>query len=105
MDFCEIARFVHHAVGIHADNLSGNRTVYDGGDFRDNFLEVAPFFCNQARIRRNAADDAKFVCFADMRNVCSINKQFQTQDFLFHNIEISSTEDTVLACGRCRFLL
>ena len=57
--------FPDHALGIGGRRLdfTADGTVDDGGDFRDDLLEIAAFFGNEGRIGRDTANDAHVIYF------------------------------------------
>ena len=76
MNLGQLQGLFHHLGGFHRDDLGGNRSVNNRGDFGDNLLEVPALFGDEGGIGSHAADDAKVIGFADVVNVSGVDKKF-----------------------------
>ncbi len=74
----DFAAFLDHALCIDRGGLyfAGNRAVNDRADFLQRFGIIAAFFGDQARIGRDATDNAHFICQTDFVYIGSVEKQF-----------------------------
>ena len=80
MDRRDLTAFRDHARRVLGGGLylAGDGAVHNGRDLTDDLTEIPPLFCNQAGVRRHAADNAHIVGFFDVLHVCCVDKKLHS---------------------------
>ena len=85
MDRCDLTSLTDHSLSICCSSfyLAADRSVNDGCDLFDHFVEVSSFFGDQGRICGNTTDNSHVICFSDIFYFRCVDKKFHCFFLLF----------------------